>query len=479
MKKNNKNRYLTAILVLLLLITGGNVFASPVLFSSPQNDATTGRIRSDADNFLSVRDYANLDFNKWFSVISFKNALATNFYTFAGISPSEMAQAGFATNFGKLYMALYYGGNAWKSFGNANVFNYSEQNISGKNMRVYNNLPAFTFNRDLQLYNEAALLFGIGDLMGIRLAYAHSFQSVKVDNDFAVINGGSVSGYDYFKSYKEGVGNINPEISWGLAKELIPGRGIKPEVKVDLMFYKNYIQKEEYTDNTRTETKGTEIVKSQNEVTLGITASLGGFTFARINDFSFGADMEYGFSLLIPFGNEYSYEDATGKYQIAKFKGSGNKPDQGESYRETGMNQHIITPSFGASWQGNRLNISSRLGFEMTLRKNTLTDLRFKEVDDGTGNMRPNTEGTLVKSNRDETTSFFAFAPVLGLGMQWGIVPNILFLNIGGEISFGIPYFWTQEQKTYNQGVEDKSRYSKFKRNTANGTDTQTTGAST
>jgi len=79
--------------------------------------------------------------------------------------------------------------------------------------------------------------------MGFKFYYVSNHQSNSAA-DYVV-------GTTYYKSLKEEYGHINPGIAWGMAKELIPGRGIKPQINIDLDFCREYRMHEEFTNPNR------------------------------------------------------------------------------------------------------------------------------------------------------------------------------------------------------------------------------------
>ena len=430
----------------VLLAVAGNAYASPLLISSPQKRTTAGRFAGAADDFLSPRGYAGVVFDKWFSVFSFMEDRSTGPAT--DFENNEMAQLGFAARFGGLYTAVYYGGNAWKNLGttsDGNIYNYTEQQVNffstDRTMRVYDSEPLLDTARFYRIYNEAALLIGFAD-MGFRLAYASNYQSFKLDEDFGVSAG--IANLEFYKSYQTDFGRINPEITWGMARDFFPGLGVKPELKVDLNFFRNYYKTEKYAADGST--RGAEIVRSENYLDLGIGAALGGVTLHQADSFKLSADLEYSLRLLM-YDNEYSYLNAAGSYEIGKFKGqrrnNGNLEDDSQ-------NAHTVVPSLSASWSRDRLSLASRLGLDMVITGRNDSTLKVK-----TGSF----DGTLVKDGPEEKTNVFQFNPVLDLGMRWELISGTLILNAGGVIRFGGLNLTSIQRKSYTQDVEDASAF--------------------
>ena len=445
----NKSKKLVAAIILALL-AGGGLYASPLLITSPLKTVTVGKYSGDADNFLSVRSYSDLEFDKWFSALSFASGISGYFSAIGGNVPDEMAQLGFAARFGSIYTALYYGGNAWKNFGigyQANTHDYTLLNVGGKTIRHYlgeHNLGNFGLNsssRENVLYNECALLLGIGDLMGFRLSYATNYQSMEL-SDFATVYSGTT---EYHKSFLDKSGYINPGIAFGLARELVPGRGIKPELRLDPMLFYNFRKGENYIGSIGSATGGQEIYRSGNKFFLELAAALGGFTLKRINDFSFGLDFEYGMVFETWFNNEYSYKDASGMSHVKKLNANRYGADNFQA--EIGS-IHTLNPSLTASWEGDRLSLASGLGLVMVITDRNQTRLGFQL--DSLGNLT----GDLVNHNEDEKISAFEFAPAIDLGMRWALIPEKFFLNAGGKIELGRLITRSIETKMYNQGTQ-------------------------
>jgi len=441
--------FVLAIISMLLVLLGaaGNLCASPLLISSPQKRSTAGRFAGAADDFISPRGYSSLNLDRWFGVFSFMEDRATGPRT--DFNNTEMAQLGFAARFGGLYAAAYYGGNAWKALGetsSGNIYNFTEQQVNffsaNRSMRVYDSEPLLETARDYRIYNEAALLIGFLD-MGFRLAYVTNYQTFKLNEDFGVNAGAGTM--DFYKNYRTDFGRINPEIAWGMARDLIPDLGIKPELKVDLNFVQNYLQTERYVSSGVT--NGKRVVRSENYLDLGISAALGGFTLYKADTLKLSADLEYTVRLLM-YDNEYSYLNASGNYETGRFKGQSRNNGNLEDDRE---NAHTLIPSLSVSWAGDRLVLASRLGLDMLITGRYDSTLKLK-----TGSY----DGTLLKDGPEDKTSAFKFNPVLELGMRWEIVSGKLFLNAGGVLGLGGLSFTKIQRKAYIQDIEDASRAS-------------------
>ena len=433
--------FLLVAFVTLAMAVGNSLYASPLFIYSAQRSATAGRFGSDADEFMSVRGWNTVSFDNWFGVVSFfeNRGIITPRATFGG---TEMAQIGFATRLGGVYVALYYGGNAWRGFGAVNddgdnVFYYTVQTMpffgASQSMRVYNVMPTLSSALRAPIYNEFAVLVGIAG-MGFRLSYSTTYQSIRLNDPFAVYQaGGTVA---FYRSMLQEWGFIVPEISWGMTRELIPGRGIRPGVRLSFESNRDSIRREPF--DGAGQTRGVEILRSQNHLNLGLTVGLGGFTLLQSDEFRWTVDFEYGLNMFT-YNNEYSFLDAGNNFQTGRLRGHRTPT----TFDERSRHSHAITPSMSASWSDDRIRLASRFGMNVRANFEEVAALGFR-----TGEI-----GTLVNHGAYSNMSAFVFAPVLDLGMQWAVVPDRFFLNAGGAIGLGTITLRTVDHRTYNQGA--------------------------
>ena len=438
---------LAAAAVVLVLIAG-KLYAEPLFgTSSPQGDVTLGKFESDADNYMSVRNYANMDFGKWWSVISYKAYLDS-----PTPNSSDLVQVGFATRIGGLYAGLSYNGNGWKDLGSLrgagdNINTYTQETISGKTWKVFDIAPQPLLGF-YGLRNEAALLLGFAD-MGLKLYYASNYQS-NTQADYAVRESG---GLKYYKSWQEECGHINPGITWGMSRELLPGRGIKPQVNIDLDLIRDNQAQEEFADASDPQlgTKGKQIIFSNNAFIPGINLGLGGFSLTRVNNFSLDLDLDYGIKMYF-YDNEYSYADSNSKYQIKRLQ--GGRVRNSSQFADIFEIQHALSPSINAGWSGDRLGLALKLGVLMTSYTKTETFKALKPDINGI----PLTDGSIVKHADDDKITEYTLEPAIDLAMQWAIVPSRLFLNAGGKLSVFKIISNTLDRYVYEYGDLDRTK---------------------
>jgi hypothetical protein len=436
-----------SVLVAAILLLAVRVYADPQFsVASPQGDVTLGKFESDADYFMSARNYTNMGFDKVFSLVSYKRQTTASIGN-AKTYYANLAQLGFATRVGKLYMGMSYIGNALLDFGSINqgknTYSYTEKKAvfpggGEKTWKVFSENPVLNYAQNA-INNEAALLFGIAD-MGFKVYFATNYQE-NSQSDFFSTNNAT----ELYKNYDEQIGHINPGLVWGMAREIIPGRGLKPEVKLDLNFFRWNIKLEKYeADGT---TRGMYVSRSENRFIPGFNLSTGDFTLARVNDLSMNIGLDYGIKLYL-YDNEYSYPDANGKYQIKRLQGGRvgflSLASSADFY-DINQVYNSLTPKIGARWSGERLGLFAGLNLAMSIDDTTQTRKNLKQGS---------TDGSLVKDGEDKKTTKFSFNPEFNLAMQWAIVPERLFLNTGCKIRILEVSSETGDKKVYADGVE-------------------------
>lgn len=438
----------------LLLIVEWGVYADPNFsVASPQSEVTRGKFESDSDYFISVRNYTNMDFDKFFSVASYKRQRSTDIDN-SKLFYANVAQLGAATRIGKLYMGMSYIGNALLDFGSrgsGNIYSYTDQILDSPDgderaWKVFNGFPELSYGRNM-IHNEAALLFGIAD-MGFKLYYASNYQKNSQSDFVSTSNQGR-----FYKSYNEEMGHINPGIVWGMVRELIPDRGIKPEVGLDLNFFRWSIKQENYDSNTG-EPGGEYVRSSQNRFIPGISISTGDFTMYRLNNFSLNAGLNYGIKMYFFFDNEYSYPDASGKYQTKKLKGgmslsNGEADISADTFTEDESQIHnALTPNISVHWSGERIGLSGSFNVAMDFDHSTHIGKALKQGAN---------DGSLVKGGEEMVRDIYKIVPGFDFAMQYAIVPQKLFLNVGCAVMILSVETTNTDRKVYANDVENKS----------------------
>jgi hypothetical protein len=430
------------LIALIISAAAGTVFAQLGApgWSSPQSDATSGRIRSTADDFIRPDAYTNLKFDKFFGMTSYRSDNAVSL--------------GYAGKAGGLYIGAYYGGSFWAGIPN---ITYREDTRDWLNETDKSGVKSYTALPTLGTgtpNNTLSLLIGAAD-MGFRFSVATN-KKMFSDSDF-------VTGGSFYKSYEIESGNISPQFAWSMAKNLTDN-GIKPYLALDLTLTKNYEKTQEYVHEDPL-VLTSKYIPDQEEVNqsninnlIRVRAGLGGYTLLNQNGFRFSADLDYDLRLT-SYANEYNYTDSAGKNQIKTgFSGTITSTSSTTGFTETSLTNHTITPSLSGQWSGGPLAFRFKFNLPVNLQNNVYTQMAFKYADI-TDPTTITKDGTLAKNGSDYTTSIIGFNPNIALAAQWRIVPKLA-LNLGGSINLNSVTTTTTEGKTFTNDKEnDKSSF--------------------
>jgi hypothetical protein len=421
------------LIALIVSVTAGIVFAQVDVpgnaLTSPQSTATSGRIRSTADNFIRADAYTDVKFDKFYAMMGYQNAPNT-------------ANLGFAAKAGNMYIGTYYGGTFWANIPNTT---YTESNgawlseTNKSDVKSYDALPDVTSGTAPS--NNLSILIGVAD-MGFRASVYTNKRSFS-DIDF-------VYGGDFYKSYEAEGGVVTPQFLWSMTKNLTTN-GIKPYAALNMAFTKNYTKVSQYTGSGSSWTAEESVTQSDINTVATIYAGLGGYTLLNKDGFRFSADIDYVLGLT-SYDNEYNYTDSSGHNKIQTgFKGTVTTTGGTTTFAERSVTSHTITPSLSGQWSGGPLAFRFKFNMGVPITETLSTGKALK-----TGA----TDGSLVKSGTDSKVTSVGFNPDLRLAAQWKIVPNLA-LNLGGRINFNTMRSTTTESKTYTDDKEDDNSSSK------------------
>jgi hypothetical protein len=414
------------IAVLFTVMAGGGLFAQaiPGGFASPQSQATQGRLRSAADDFIRPDSYSGVSFENWYGMASFAS--------------TNTATLGYATKVGEkeeggrpIFIGVFYSGSFWA---NVTIPEYTEQisTFTGveKNIPVYGAIDLAS-----NPSNQIAVLIGVAN-MGFRLSFRTTYESFRTDGD-SLIN--SIE----YKSYETGNGLISPQFAWSMAKN-ITADGIKPWVTFDMGFNRDYTKTERYSNASGSWVARESIGNSQNNIAPEFNIGLGGYTFANKNGWRTSADIEYRLQMTM-YDNEYNYTDEKGENKIKSFKGTYS----GTALAERSSNAHRVRPSLSTQWNGEKLRLRGRLDL----------NLIFSGSENNPMALKSDNSGSLVNTGNTAKNSTFQFNPDMQLAAQWQAASR-LFLNVGGRINLLALSSTTTEGKEYTNGEEvEKSDY--------------------
>ncbi|MCL2066462.1 MAG: hypothetical protein FWG99_03245 [Treponema sp.] len=413
-------------MLLLFVIAAAGAWAQNLpgnIWSSPQSITTEGRYRSNADDFIRPDTYTNVNFNKWFGLVSFLWD-----ETF-----SPVATAGFATQVKNVYISAFYTGNFWSG---APVNNYTREEPGtvpngGSAGKVYDVYSTISLGGTTNPVNNAAVLIGLAD-MGFRLTYRTDYQFFN-KKDIVTAN-------QLYSSYQLERGYLAPQIAWAMAKNLT-GNGIRPYATLDLVFDRDY-QKTKTNGPDSAGNTGEYIGRSLNHFDPSLAIGMGGYTLYREGAFSLSTDIDYALAFNI-YNNEYSYIEGKA-YKTGKINGTfspGSNP-----YVEQFFVSNMLTPSLSSSWSKDRLALRFKLNLPLTL------------TSQEQNSMSVGGSGSLVYNGTSNSTVTFIFRPDLRLAMQYKIIPDRFTLNTGARIQATAATLQTVNQDYYTAGNKTTSR---------------------
>ena len=429
----NKSIFGLAAALLMSMLTVNNLLAQLIDlpgggFSSPQSDATQGRIRSMADDSLRPDAYKNVKFDNWYGFTSFANRNA--------------AALGVAKKFGNTYLSAFYRGNFWAGLSGSH-HTYAERQITAFQGGADKVFSRYTFTANPNVFsttpnNTVGILFGIAD-MGLRLAFNSSYQSFNESDFEADVSGTS----NFYKSYETAAGNSHPQLVWSMTKNLTK-KGIRPYAGAELLFVTNFTKLEEYDTTAGAspgKTFGARVSNSQNYTEPRFTVGLGGYTLYSKDGFSLSTDIEYAAQLRL-YDNEYHYSDGAAN-KVSTIKGlNANGTISEDSY----FNNQIM-PVLAGSWTKD--NLALRFQFRLPVIMRTTEKNRM--ILNTTNN-----DGSFWKNGDNEKSTVFGFEPQFRLAARWTIIPSFS-INAGGRITFGNVSLTSTEGSNYTNDTKNYS----------------------
>jgi hypothetical protein len=153
--------------------------------------------------------------------------------------------------------------------------------------------------------------------------------------------------------------------------------------------------------------------------------------------FRLTADLEYDLDIR-SYNNDYNYVDSSGNLQVSS--GFSGLRTGDAVFAETSENAHNILPSIAGQWSGDNLNLRFRLNLNVPIENESVTTMTFRSGS---------TDGSLVQTGPEWSSTSIGFRPDLRLAAQWRIVPKLA-LNLGGQLNLRLVERVTTEGATFN-----------------------------
>jgi len=441
MKKRNMVIALFAIITMGLAIPLGAQ-------SSNQVKATAGVFKTDVDNYMSVKSWDKVKFDKWFG--------------FLGGSNDGTVNLGYATNLGEIYLGGFYTGNIFSSSTIETKKQTTTWDADLQQMLTKEDETEYPRTYDYTR-NSIAALIGVAG-MGIKVGFLEDIKTyntpynVSRDGTSTVTQNadGSITytGNDSI-NYEESKADLIPSIQWGMKLNLGSGSYLTPRVTVSANFSRDILI-DEYYETGRTESNGIFV----GEEKINRKEENGGHTVLNIgvgadyylNDTTYiGIDYSIGLNFN---GTDYSgpvksgsIDGWAGTHSVSSTQNFIDRTvkDNGQILYagEWSRTDHTITPAFyKTSTIGDGLKLGMLLRAPISIYSNTennysdtwtITETTYNDANLSSQNTTTYTEihtaGTLKE------ISYFGIAPTIGIGASYNLVPDRFTVNAGVNLN--------------------------------------------
>jgi len=462
MKKRNKVIAIFAIITMCLAATLGAQ-------QSSQNVATAGVYGDDADNFVDVNYYGDVEFGKWFGYVG---------------SDTGYLDLGYATKFGSIYLGAYYSGNALdkKSSSSKSVKSVWDTDLQ----KLLTSIEQDGGNRDSlsNPNNSIDLLIGVAG-MGFKLGFSQDYTffnspyyignnrdnwSSKEEDVIAGIT--NYYGNDSI-NYEETIGWMAPSFQWGMKLDLGGSKVLAPRLGARIAFHKDELIDEYYTDRAvyNDKTIGTEKINNDgwNNGYTALNAGAGldfylnesmyvGIDYAlgiNFYDQSFGqagrSGSVEGFIIWQGLNETTGYVDRTEKTNTVSI-----------DVDEKSYMSHVIAP---ALWK--ELSSSNNAKFGIKVSVPVLIESYTSNIYSDSWTVKETTYTDTNRSNENEKvttethtaglkeeTSVLLIAPSISFGGSYEVIPGKFIINAGVNVR-PVTYKNTSTTKATN-GLDSK-----------------------
>jgi hypothetical protein len=449
------------VLITALILNTAGLAAQEYAVPGPQSNAhraTQENFGNDVDNFLGLHSYGDVEFEKFFSYLGFRE--------YAGGNPDFGAyelNAGYARHFGGLYLGLFYAGQITEADAAAADTTTTDETtnaLSGTSYQKTSDSTTIAYaNLDpVRFYNNLTALIGVAG-MGIKVGFYETLYGTSkypgngsgtesdIEND---VDGtkrvAEVTDYKLLKGW------IVPQLGWGM-KLPVGGLTVKPKVNLDLAFYADSEKYAGLPSLTNTTVNGQDVgthntrdyYRGNGFFALGITLGAD-VDFAPSGSSSGGAGLAY---TLAPRIYSHKYDSASGGDTVKGTVTATNTTQKTVSGTDTtevkqsvvsvserAYIRNVINPSF---WYANDLSDQVSLGAgggitftidsESTYSKTTNTNISSVRPHSGSFASKTTTVTVRDTANNDVTT--FNVESSIGLGLRYKIKPDRFTLNAG------------------------------------------------
>jgi hypothetical protein len=230
-----KKMFTVLAIIALTALVSLPVFAQPAIFDtlgsleSNTSLSTSGLFTNDVDNFINYHDYSAVltEGTKWFGFITGR--------TIAG----GVLDAGYARNFGNIYLGVWYRGNIFKMSGEGVSSTISPTWDNNREILLETTETTTYVPNWQESNNQFEFLIGVAG-HGIKVGFLESYASDKNDGTgtSAIIDyqDGRKDYTGATDSYENSYGYLKPYLGWGTTFS-ISGMNLMPYVDLGLSIY--------------------------------------------------------------------------------------------------------------------------------------------------------------------------------------------------------------------------------------------------
>jgi len=465
---------LTAIIALVLAMPVTAQTNTPTSslgsLSSNTKTSTAGIFSNDVDNFMNYYKYGSIfpgggdDENsaKMFGFVTGRN-------TAGGV-----LDAGFAKNFGDLYLGIWFRGNLFKSpnVTTTNTIDPVWDNL-GETLLETTETTDYSAAKWAESANQIEFLIGVAG-QGIKVGFlewlATDINPGSSARNFSVrdhLDGRKDYSNETVK-YERSQGYLKPYLGWGTNLAIGEGKKLMPFIDLGLTIYDDTL-----TDNYQSYT-------TVNGVKQNITSNIGagnsngrltpyGTIGARIEDASEKStttlELKYGFSMNL-YNNSYDASGLSGSVNGTVSWGAGyvnrvtdylnrtvTETDINLSFSENTSMTHSITPMYkitGKPAKDFSLGFSATLPVTITSQTaSSYTERHQYTKTDYKADSSMNSETTTktMSYSRGSETSSLSISLGLALGASYKLIPDRFSINAGISAT---PTAYTHQVISYN-----------------------------
>ena len=444
--------------------------------------ATASIFATDMDDYMDYHGWSGINLNKWFGFVAMDQAAVSNVTTPLGGSAVSINKAslGYARKFGGIYLGAWYSGNIVQVTGDSD---FEEKTVEATYDPATQKMLTKTTTTEWEesyrnATNQIEFLVGIAG-QGIKLGYFHSATTDRrpQEGPFTVLetfNDSTVNYKGESAAFSRSAGHYVPYLGWGSVLKA-GDLAIKPYLTFALDIYSHKETangSDEYTTYQGI-VQGDKVntITGANNGYVKPTFSLGSdFDLPPKGDLSMTAGLGYDFGIWA-YNNKYDDSGFAGNTKGTVSWNGSNTVTRSSLNTVTDTNStltinditrssHLITPTFKVSTtieDNLKLGAKVWLPFNIAVSKEDRYSDKHQTVSTVHANPAQSQQNTTVTTDTHTASgltesTLFSFAPRIGVGASYSLIPSRLTINAGFTAS---PIAFEREVKKTSPNGED------------------------